>query len=110
LNDGRDSMTTKAEPELAPQTTAAARGMEMGFDTELTLMMLLALVSWIAALIVLVVVFRSFVHPRYGDGNLAADGINPVEREADAGKAAPSSAEIRASSSSLLPRLGGLHL
>ena len=52
----------------------------MTFDTVFTLMMLLVIVSWIAALIVVVVVFRSFLHPTYGDGNLIAGGINPVER------------------------------
>ena len=52
----------------------------MTFDTVFSLMMLLVIASWIAVLIVVVVVLRSFLHPAYGDGSVIATGKTPVER------------------------------
>jgi hypothetical protein len=49
--------------------------MGMSFDAVFTLLMLLVIVSWIATLVVLVAVFRSFLHPNYGDGNLVVGGM-----------------------------------
>ena len=48
----------------------------MTFGTGFTLLMLLIIVSWVAALVVVLVVFRSFLHPAYGDGNLSVGGVD----------------------------------
>lgn len=60
---------------------AATTGDGMTFDTVFTLMMLLVIGSWIAALVIVAVVFRSFLHPTYGDGNLGVGGSTPARRE-----------------------------